>query len=345
MTGKLFLPIKIMSIFYSEYSLDKKINRLKGQPMRKYLVLPGIIFFVLSGFMVNYCLAGQVVTDDLRQWAREVIAKERQIGTVAGKNTVAVLYFGNLSSDPSLDPLKKGIALMLITDLAKVKAIRVVERARIQAIFEEISRGKSKLFEGAGSLEAGTILGAGFIVGGDILTGNGEVFKIRSSLLQVFKEKMVVNPEVEGRLDDLFRLEKDILFALVDKLHLQLSATEKVLLKKPLSNNVDAVISLFKAIQLSDMGQHKDAAVLYEKAIAADPELQIAQDGLEELQTLGLISGGIDSGELLRSVRGRTSSTDQIEAAFPTLRSGSRPDAGDDTHPQPGTDGDLVISW
>ncbi len=311
--------------------------------MRKCIVFIGIISLACITFFSSNCLAGQVVTDDMRQWAKDALSQETKLDVVAVKNTIAVLYFGNLSDDPSLDPLKKGIALMLITDLAKVKSVKVVERAKIQAIFEEITRGKSDLFEGAGSLEAGTILGAGFLVGGDILEGSGEIFKIRSSLLQVLSEKMVVNPEVEGRLDDLFRLEKEILFAVVNKLQLKLSTADKALLKKPMSTKVDAVINLFQAIHMSDLGRHKEAARLYERALTADPGLNSAKDGLQELHDLGLVKGGEGTGEILQSVRGRASSTDQIEAGFPTMRSGTRIDPGDGT--QPGTDGNLDISW
>ena len=48
--------------------------------------------------------------------------------------SLAVTYFESTGEDPSMDPLKKGIAEMLITDLSVSSAITIVERARLNDI-------------------------------------------------------------------------------------------------------------------------------------------------------------------------------------------------------------------
>ena len=87
---------------------------------------------------VGSARAGQVVTDATRSWAKEVLAQEKSLKLEPAPGTVAVLYFDNKSGRSALDPLKKGIALMLITDLSTVKGLRLVERTRIQALVEEL---------------------------------------------------------------------------------------------------------------------------------------------------------------------------------------------------------------
>ena len=51
---------------------------------------------------------------------------------------IAVLEFTNASTDPSFEPLGKGLQSMLTTDLAAVEAVQLVERARLAEIRGEI---------------------------------------------------------------------------------------------------------------------------------------------------------------------------------------------------------------
>ena len=57
----------------------------------------------------------------------------------AQRPTLAVLYFTNgaLIDNASFAPLSKGMAEMLITELAQNSTVRVVERDRLQSLIEE----------------------------------------------------------------------------------------------------------------------------------------------------------------------------------------------------------------
>ena len=48
------------------------------------------------------------------------------------QKTIAILYFDNSSNNPQLDPLKKGLADMLISDLSNLNMLRVVEREKLE---------------------------------------------------------------------------------------------------------------------------------------------------------------------------------------------------------------------
>ncbi|MEW5742928.1 MAG: CsgG/HfaB family protein [Myxococcota bacterium] len=50
---------------------------------------------------------------------------------------VSVLYFDNNTGRAEYEPLKKGLADMLITDLAQLPGVTVVERERLQAVLDE----------------------------------------------------------------------------------------------------------------------------------------------------------------------------------------------------------------
>ena len=95
---------------------------------KKLSTLSGLLFFVFL-WIISYPLsswAGQVITEDARLWARKVLKEEKTLQTVEGKNTLAVLYFQNMTGKMELDPLQKGLTLMLITDLSGVKDLQLL---------------------------------------------------------------------------------------------------------------------------------------------------------------------------------------------------------------------------
>ena len=46
---------------------------------------------------------------------------------------VAISYFDNTSGTKEYDPLSKGLADMLITDLSNVKSLKIVEREKLES--------------------------------------------------------------------------------------------------------------------------------------------------------------------------------------------------------------------
>jgi curli biogenesis system outer membrane secretion channel CsgG len=61
--------------------------------------------------------------------------------------TIALTYFDNNTGDASYDPLGRGLADMLITDLTQLLSLRIVERSRLNEILSELelvaaARGK-----------------------------------------------------------------------------------------------------------------------------------------------------------------------------------------------------------
>ena len=112
-----------------------------------------------------------MVTDDARTWAKQAVAQEKALKAVTVANTVAVLYFFNRTGQPDLDPLQKGLTVMLITDLSKVKSLTVVERVRLQALAEELKLGVSGLVTENTAPRVGKLLGAHWLVGGNFARG------------------------------------------------------------------------------------------------------------------------------------------------------------------------------
>ena len=280
---------------------------------RRTLLSTGILI-CLGLFLSAPSWAGQVVTKQDKQWAKKVIQEEGALKAAPAKNTLAVLYFKNQTEQSELDPLQKGIALMLITDLSKVKDLQVVERVQLQALVEELGLGASGLVSQNTAPRVGRLLGAQWLLGGDILTTKGEIKKLRlqSNLLDVPAQKTLGEPSAEGDWAELFRLEKDLLFELINLLRIGVTPQEEAQLRIPCSTNTRALIALFKAVDAGDRENYARAAEFYETAIKEDGKICIANEALEELRVLGLITGQKKSLDLLRSLRDQTSLTNQL---------------------------------
>lgn len=306
--------------------------------MNRRVFIGLIAIIALVCFTGASAWSGQVVTDDLKAWAKEAIARESSLRPAADPNTVAVLYFQNKTGERLFDPVKKGLALMLITDLSRVKELRIVERARLQALVEELKLGKSGVVARGSEPEVGRLLGAGFIVGGDLLAGQAVPLKADARTVSVAKADTVDRSMSEGRLEELMRIEKDLLFSIVETLKLELSEAEMDALRQPISKNIKALLSMFKGLARSDRGDYLHAADYYRSALKIDPGLAMADNALKELENLGLAGPKERGGRLLKSIKAKTSLTDQLyEDKVVERERGSGGGASDST--------DVRVEW
>jgi TolB-like protein len=239
--------------------------------------------------------AGQVVTDVQRQWARQALKNENSMQgkiTAPQENTLAVLYLHNKSGRPQWNILQKGLAVMLISDLARVEKIQVVERIKLQALLDEMKLGASGLVEADNIPRMGNLLGVSYVAGGDILQGTSTELVIDPAILDIPDEMMLNQPYAYGSIAELIVVEKKLLFDIIRTMEIQLTPQEKRELEKPLSISSAALLALFAAISQSDQGNYAKAAEAYTQALEHDSRLTFAQDALTELHQLGLIGVG-----------------------------------------------------
>ncbi len=255
-----------------------------------------LIFLVV--LLIFHCFAsvtqaGQVIGSSERDWAKKAVEmanRERGSFPEGPRNTVAVINYHNQTGRKDLDILQKGLAVMLISDLAKLDKIQVVERIKVQALLDEIDFGANDLVDPTTAPRLGRMLKAYYIAGGEILAGQLKRIRLGSSILDVPSGKLHRQAPNEGELNDLFQLQKNILFGVLKQLNVFLTPKERAELNRPITTSVKALFDLFRAIHHSDQGQHQEAAKFYRLALSEDPKLSLAKDGLRELRELGFIS-------------------------------------------------------
>ncbi len=232
--------------------------------------------------------AGQVVTDATKSWAKKALQQEDAIGSEPAFNTLAVLYFDNKTECSELDILRKGLTITLTTDLSRVKGIQLVERVKMQALAEELDLGVTGIVDAKSMPRVGRLLGAAHLVGGDILKQKNDRFQLKAGLLKVPTETTFGNAKAEGKLiQDFFRMEKDLLFDIIRALKIELGTEQQAALRRPLTKSLKALRFFIEGIEHSDLGDYEKANESYAKALQEDPNLALAEEAIQEIESMG----------------------------------------------------------
>ncbi|HEY8174527.1 MAG TPA: CsgG/HfaB family protein [Gemmatimonadaceae bacterium] len=125
------------------------------------------------------------------------------------KPVVAVLYFDNNSfgkDRADYDGLGKGIADMLITDMAANPNLRVVERERIQALLVEQSLTKQGSIDPQTAIRLGKIVGAQYMIVGGFLSDSKGKLVLTARTINV-ETSVIANPvRLDASGDDVLGL-------------------------------------------------------------------------------------------------------------------------------------------
>jgi len=195
----------------------------------------------------------------------------------AGERSVCVLYFDNNTGDPGYEPLKKGLADMMVTDLAGVEGLTVVERSRLQDVVGELKLQKSSLFDAATAQKVGKLVGARYAVTGSIAAVAPKV-RLDVRLIEVQTGKVVLADKVVGTADDFFTLQEQLSNVFVVGLGETVVPRSKTPAKK-----LATVLDFGKALDLADQGDAKGAAKQMGQVVAEAPDFTLAKTRYAEL--------------------------------------------------------------
>src|ERR1041384_557454 len=103
---------------------------------------------------------------------------------VAHARTIAIAYFDNNTGSAELEPLRKGLADMLITDLGNVGSLQIVEREKLNQVMGELKLSQSKFIDPKTAQKLGKGLAAEYIMTGSYVIG-GETLRIDARVVEV----------------------------------------------------------------------------------------------------------------------------------------------------------------
>ncbi len=152
--------------------------------------------------------------------------KDQKTEKAEVKKTIAVLPFENISPDKDADYFADGIAEELITNLSKIKEIKVT--ARINTVRYKGTKKDIKTL--------GRELNIKYILHGSVRKYK-EDLRISVQLLDVSQENQLWGDTFKGKLEDVFDFQEKVSEEVTAALRINLSVSEKIeLTKRPTAN-------------------------------------------------------------------------------------------------------------
>ena len=223
---------------------------------------------------------------ELQTAAKASVARERDLSTTPGSpRTVAVMPLRFTGSDSTLQPLERGFADLLITDLARSSQLTVVERGRLQALLDEIALQQRGATDPQTNVRAGKILQAGRVVQGQI-GQRGAQLRVDAAVVDVPTTNIAGTANGDASLDDLFTLEKVVAFGLFRAMNVTLTAAERQAIEQRPTRSLQAFLAYSRGLVSEDAGRFDDAARHFEEATRLDPTFTRATTHRENARSM-----------------------------------------------------------
>ena len=225
-----------------------------------------------------------------KRQVQQLVAQEKEQPKVEGEvepNTVAVVPMEYQGGEEKYQPLGRGLAEMFTTDLANVGRLKVVERVRLQAILDELKLSRSEYVDQSTAPRVGKLLGAGRVVGGSYLVTEGEELRLQVTLANVATGERI--PQLDRQrsgLDDMFELQKEVTFSIVDQLGVELTPQEKAAIQEVPTQNIQAFLAYSRGLMAEDRGNYAAASRYYQQAQQIDPNFEQAAQRSQEAQSV-----------------------------------------------------------
>jgi len=142
---------------------------------------------------------------------------------------IAVLPFANFSPDPSDEYFADGLTEELISTLSKISQLRVSSRTSIMS-YKQMGK---RLGEMAAELNVDHVLEGSVRKMGDEL-------RISVQLIDVQKDEHLWSQDYDRKFENIFSLQRDIALKVADSLKISILSSERKLMRKRITQNVDA---------------------------------------------------------------------------------------------------------
>jgi TolB-like protein len=212
-----------------------------------------------------------------RQAAVPVMIALFIINSVYAKDTVSVLYFDNMAKNPEYAWLSKGIADMLISDIAGRSAIDVVERESLKKVLDEQQLSLTGLVDDKKALELGKLLSASKLIYGSFIVQKNTVI-INGKLTETQSGKIAAAFTAQGPLDSILSVKNDFSIKIQKALGIEIKEEAK----KERDTSIQAIKKYYQGLDLLDKGAVDDARKKFEEASKIDPYYLKPYQGIEE---------------------------------------------------------------
>lgn len=202
--------------------------------------------------------------------------------------TVAVAYFDNTSGVTALDPLKKGLADMLVSDLTGTPLVRMVERERLDALLTEVALQRSSWVDSSSAVRLGKGLGAAYIVTGAYLV-QGDTIRVDARVINVETGEIAAATHAEGPAGDVLTLERTLAGTLAERLGGPVPLALQKRIGRRGTRSLDALSAYSQGLDALDRGDTAGAADAARRALAKDPAFVAADEMRQRVEALAVV--------------------------------------------------------
>jgi serine/threonine-protein kinase len=205
-------------------------------------------------------------------------APRMELDSAVTVRSLAVLPLENLSNDPEQEYFADGMTEALLTDVARLGAIRVV------------SRTSAMRYKGTGKTlpEIARELGVDAVVEGSVLH-SGDRVRISAQLIHAATDRHLWAESYERDAEDVLTLQREIAREIADAIRLQLTDETQARLRAPAAVNPEAhreyLQGRFQWYKRTPEGFGR-AIRHFERALEIDPSFALAYAGLGDCYVL-----------------------------------------------------------
>lgn len=200
---------------------------------------------------------------------------------------VAVLPFGSLgpaaggTPRPGAAAFNRAVVAMIAVDLARVPALTVLERDKVELLAQELKLSASALVDPATAVEPGRLLGAGTLVAGAVYNAPGPAgpgsgrYRLNAAVADVARGRLVGQHEAEGLQSAFFVLQKRLVYGILDLLGItdRPAAVDTIH-----TRSWEAYARFATGLQLLAEDRFSEARTAFLAALQIDPAFLLAEE-------------------------------------------------------------------
>lgn len=225
-----------------------------------------------------------------------------QTAQASDPKTIAVLYFENNSvvDKDKLDPLKKGLADMMITEMTKIKGIKVVERQRIQSIIEELNLNETDMVDKSTTQKMGKLLGAKVMLFGGFSNLFNDKLRIDIRIVRTETGETLKAEEETGELEEFLTMLQSLVKKIASDLDVKMTSEDEDRLEASKDGNFNGYVIYAQALNFEDQGKklekqgkkseaksaYESARSMYQKAWDESEGYEPAKQKADEMASL-----------------------------------------------------------
>lgn len=227
----------------------------------------------------------------IKQQFQSLLANEPQLGAERmSPKAVAVFPLAYQGTDQKYEALGKGISEMVLIDLGQIKSLTLIERIRIEALLEELKFGQSKFVDRGTAPRLGKLLSAGRVVSGSFNVSNDKL-RMDVAAWDVVGRKFPDFKTKSDDLENLFKIEKELVFTIIRDLGITLTQEERRRIQFIPTKNILAFMNYCLGLKSEDAYDYQGAKVYYNEALRIDPTFELAKTKAAAAEALSVAGG------------------------------------------------------